>query len=143
MWNEMNDLGEDNIVNNPKIETYPSFVFSNQIEKKRLSLSVSKENKNQNYKNDLLLPLKNNIFKNDDILLEENLKFKNIPEIKNIFNKIELKNKDIEIIKKKIEKGKNLIIKYENEIENIKNFMILEEQEVYNLQQMINFFIKE
>lgn len=135
-WNEMNDINENNVINNLRsLEVYSSFVFSikNDKEIKRQSLSVSKVNKNSS--------MEKNIFKSnnpDELKIEKN-KFNNIPEIKNLNQKIEQKSKNIEKIKKLIEYYKKQMVKYDNEIIQIDNWILREEKERENLQVMVNF----
>ena len=141
-WNDMNDINENNVINNPRsLESYSSIVFSikkgNDI--KRQSLSVSKENKNNS--NDKNSFIKTNIFKsnNPNELEKGKNKFNNIPEIKNLNQKIEIKNKNIEKIKKLIEYYKKQMVKYDNEIIQIDNWILREEKEREILQVMVNF----
>ena len=141
-WNEMNDINENNIINNPRsLDTFSSIVFSikkdNDI--KHQSLSLSKENKNAVY--DKKSSLKKKFFTNDnpDERKKAKNRFNNIPEIKNLNQKIEQKSKNIEKIKKLIEYYKKQIVKYDIEISQMNNCILKEEKERENFQIMINF----
>jgi hypothetical protein len=150
---EIDELNEkDNIYYyEPKsIVNYSSVNFTNKkYNRKYQSLSVSKENKLSNniFSKTINNSInKKNLFNINDLNRTQNINltsqiFKNnkINEIKNLNDKINMKNKEIEKINRLIENIKKQIKKYDNEIRVIDTWIEHEEKEGHKLRHMINF----
>ena len=136
--NELNELNENNLINNPKsINTYssPIILISNK-ENKRISLSVNKFNSNNNYNYNygFSSPIKKNIMPISNEKISYN--FKNSKEI---FDMIKKKENDIEKIKKAIEIVKRNIKYYDKEIIEVEKFIQNQEQTRNFYQILINY----
>ena len=135
--NELNELGENNFINNPKsISTYSSSIIlmSNKDQKKRFSLSVNKSEINYN-NNNHSSPLNNN---NIIQKLNEKISY-NFKDSKEISDKIKKKENDIEKVKKLIEIVKRNIKYYDKEINEVEKFIQKEEQIRKDYQILINY----
>jgi hypothetical protein len=133
--NELNELNENNFINNPKsINTYSSNILMSNNEKKRMSLSVNKNDKNSNFHISFSSNYKQNItqIKNEKI----NYKFKDSQEI---HNKIKKKENDIEKVKKLIEIVKRNIKYYDKEIIELEKSIQNQEQIRNEYQILINY----
>ena len=132
--NELNELGENNFINNPKsISTYSSSIIlmSNKTQKKRFSLSVNKSEKNNNNHSS---SSKNNVIQK----INEKISY-NFKDSKEISDKIKKKESDIEKIKKLIEIVKRNIKYYDKEINEVEKFIQKEEQIRKDYQILINY----
>ena len=136
--NELNELGENHFINNPK-SIIPDSLFNlkNKKEKKRQSLSVSKEVSKFD-KNFFIFPIKEFIFKKIEKHKFEKLKI--ITDINELNDKIQTKNKEIERYKKLIENVKMKIKKCDYEFITIEEWIQKEQKKGDKLQQMINYF---
>ena len=133
--NELNELGENNFINNPKsISTYSSSIIlmNNKAQKKRFSLSVNKSE--INYNNNHSSPLNNNIIQK----INEKISY-NFKDSKEISDKIKKKENDIEKVKKLIEIVKRNIKYYDKEINEVEKFIQKEEQIRKDYQILINY----
>ncbi len=98
-------------------------------------------NNNKNNPKSIASHSLNLLFDNDNrkrqsLLVSKN---NNISEINKINNKIKIKNKDIENMKRLIEIAKNKIIKTNLEIKNVCTLIEIKEKERDDLQQAINY----
>ena len=134
--NELNEFGENHIINSPKSIFPSSSINFGNTTFEHQSLSVSKEKNKLKLDKNVLSSLSVNIF---DDPIKDDYKLKNKPRIEEIKNKIKIKNKDIEKIKKLIENIKKKFEKIDNEIHKYDDWIQIEENEGNNLQMMINY----
>ena len=133
---ELNDLGENIFINNPKsIITYSSEILMSKNEKKRLSLSLNKLEKSIDFKYISKSPMKNIALKTTN----ERNKYNKLESSKMLYEKIKKKENDIQRIKKLIEIVKRNIKYYDKENKEIENFIRHEEQLSNEYQMLINF----
>ena len=133
---ELNDLGENIFINNPKsIITYSSEILLSKNEKKRLSLSLNKLEKSTDFKYLSNSPMKNIVLKTTN----ERNKYNKFESSKIIYDKIKKKENDIQRIKKLIEIVKRNIKYYDKENKEIEKFIQHEEQLSNEYQILINF----
>ena len=139
LTNNLNEFGDNNIINNAKkIQVYSSYNFED-IKYKIQSLSVSKKKSFSKINENDINSLKKNIFDNIEKDFYKNQKIQQAPKINEINKKILTKDKDIEKFQKKIENLKKRIKKYDNEIQTVNNWIKIEEEKRDNFQQMISF----